>query len=102
MLALVIDDSRAARSIISNILKEMGMSVLQAANGLEALEVLQRSPAVELLLVDWNMPAMNGLEFIKAVVPTRPIAVCASSWSPRKPRPPRLKWRWRPGPTNTS
>ncbi len=67
MLALVIDDSRAARSIISNILKEMGMSVLQAANGLEALEVLQRSPAVELLLVDWNMPAMNGLEFIKAV-----------------------------------
>ena len=67
MLALVIDDSRAARSIISNILRELGMSVLQAANGLEALETLQKTPGVELLLVDWNMPAMNGLEFIKAV-----------------------------------
>jgi two-component system chemotaxis response regulator CheY len=67
MLALVIDDSRAARSIIGNILKEIGMSVLQAANGLEALETLQKTPGVELLLVDWNMPAMNGLEFIKAV-----------------------------------
>src|SRR3954453_17356646 len=67
MLALVIDDSRAARSIISNILKEIGMSVLQAANGLEALETLHKTPGVELLLVDWNMPAMNGRGFIRAV-----------------------------------
>ena len=67
MRALVIDDSRAVRIIISNILREIGMEVLEAGNGLEALEQLKQHPDVELMLVDWNMPEMNGFDFLRAV-----------------------------------
>jgi len=67
MRALVIDDSRAVRMIIGQILREIGMDVIEAANGLEALEQMKRNPEVELLLVDWNMPKMNGFDFIRAV-----------------------------------
>src|SRR5262249_39087341 len=67
MRALVIDDSRSGRSILGKILREMGMDVVEDGNGVEALEQLKRSPDVELILVDWNMPEMNGLEFIQVV-----------------------------------
>jgi two-component system chemotaxis response regulator CheY len=67
MRALVIDDSRAMRAIIGNILRDMGLAVLEAADGREALEQLRRSPDLELALVDWNMPEMDGLSFIRAV-----------------------------------
>jgi two-component system, chemotaxis family, chemotaxis protein CheY len=67
MLALVIDDSRAVRIIVRGILREMGTEVVEAGNGLEALEQLRQNPAVELVLVDWNMPVMDGLEFIRQV-----------------------------------
>ena len=67
MLALVIDDSRTVRMIIRGILKELGIEVIEAADGAEALEQLKRFPDVELLLVDWNMPVMNGLDFVRAV-----------------------------------
>lgn len=64
--ALVIDDSRAIRLILGQILKGIGFEVLDAGNGLEALEKLKNSGPVELALVDWNMPEMNGLEFVQA------------------------------------
>ena len=67
MRALVVDDSRAVRVIIRNILVEMGMEVVEAGNGVEALERLRQNSDVELVLVDWNMPEMNGLDFIRAV-----------------------------------
>jgi two-component system, chemotaxis family, chemotaxis protein CheY len=67
MRALVIDDSRAVRIIIGNILRQIGMEVLEAKNGLEALEQIKRNPDVELMLVDWNMPQMNGFDFIRSV-----------------------------------
>jgi two-component system, chemotaxis family, chemotaxis protein CheY len=67
MLALVIDDSRAVRIIIGNILREIGMEVLEAGNGLEALEQIKQNPDLDLMLVDWNMPEMNGFDFLRAV-----------------------------------
>jgi two-component system chemotaxis response regulator CheY len=67
MRALVIDDSRAVRVIIRNIVREMGMDVVEAGNGREGLEQLRQNPDVELVLVDWNMPEMNGLDFIRVV-----------------------------------
>ena len=67
MRALVIDDSRTVRLLIGNILRELGMTVLEAADGRQALEQLRECPDVELILVDWNMPVMNGLDFIRAV-----------------------------------
>lgn len=65
--AMVIDDSRAIRMILSRTLNQLGYDVEQAANGREALQVLHQTEGVSLILVDWNMPEMNGLEFIRAL-----------------------------------
>ena len=67
MRALVIDDSRAMRAIIRNTLTELGIEVVEAGDGREGLEQLRKAPGTDLVLVDWNMPGMNGLDFIKAV-----------------------------------
>jgi len=67
MRALVIDDSRTVRTIIRKILTEVGLEVVEAGNGREGLDQLQRISDVDLVLIDWNMPEMNGLEFIQAV-----------------------------------
>ena len=53
--------------IIGKVLREVGMEVHEAANGLEALDQLKKVPDVELLLVDWNMPQMNGFDLLRAV-----------------------------------
>ncbi len=64
--ALVVDDSRTIRTIIKRILIDLGFQVLEAGNGLEGLKVMETEKnAVELVLADWNMPEMNGLELVK-------------------------------------
>lgn len=67
MRVLVVDDSRAIRRIIGEIMKQLGFEVSEAGNGLEALQRLDELGAPDIVLVDWNMPEMNGLDFIKAV-----------------------------------
>ena len=67
MQALIIDDSRAMRMILKKNLLEMGFDVSEADNGLTGLDALGREPRPELVLVDWNMPEMNGYDFVKAV-----------------------------------
>jgi two-component system chemotaxis response regulator CheY len=67
MQALVIDDSRAVRMLIGAILREQGFDVLEAGHGQEGLERLEQNPEIRLVLVDWNMPVMDGLEFIQTV-----------------------------------
>lgn len=67
MLALVVDDSRAVRLIIGKILGELGIGVIEAGTGREALERMTEHPDLELVLLDWNMPEMNGLEYVRAV-----------------------------------
>jgi two-component system chemotaxis response regulator CheY len=66
MRALVIDDSRAVRMFIRGILAELGIEVVEAGDGREGLDRLADTSA-DLVLVDWNMPVMDGLEFITAV-----------------------------------
>jgi two-component system, chemotaxis family, chemotaxis protein CheY len=64
--AMVIDDSRAMRMILSKCLKGFGYEVAQAVDGKDAIEQIHGAgPRIELFLVDWNMPEMNGLEFVK-------------------------------------
>ena len=64
--ALVVDDSRAVRMILAKTLKELGYEVREAANGREALEVIEaEKTAVTLVLADWNMPEVNGLDLLK-------------------------------------
>lgn len=67
MRALVLDDSRAMRMVLSRLLRERGWDVVEAADGREGLEVLASGPPPQLALVDWNMPVMNGLDFVRAV-----------------------------------
>jgi two-component system chemotaxis response regulator CheY len=67
MRVLVIDDSRTVRIIIRQALAEAGLDVIEAANGREGLDQLRAHEDVGLVLVDWNMPEMNGLEFVHAV-----------------------------------
>lgn len=67
MLALVVDDSRAMRSILTRLLSGLGFDVAQAGDGAEALTVLDAGTRPEVILVDWNMPVMDGLTFIKNV-----------------------------------
>jgi len=66
--AMVIDDSRTIRLILADTLAQLGYDVCQAGNGKEALAALQaETEGVGLILVDWNMPEMNGLDFVKHV-----------------------------------
>jgi two-component system, chemotaxis family, chemotaxis protein CheY len=66
--ALVVDDSKAARMIMRNILQQAGYEVREATNGSEALEELERFELTgTLVLADWNMPKMNGLELLKQI-----------------------------------
>ena len=67
MRALVIDDSRAMRRIVEGILGGLGFEVRQAADGREALDVLDGGWLPDLATVDWNMPVMDGLQFVSAV-----------------------------------
>jgi len=67
MLALVVDDSRAMRSILTRLLSGLGFDVAQAGDGAEAMQVLDAGTRPDVVLVDWNMPVMDGLTFIKTV-----------------------------------
>ncbi len=67
MRALVIDDSRAMRSIIGKFLKELGFEVHEAASGMEALVTIRKLRSVDIVLVDWNMPEMDGCAFLRTI-----------------------------------
>jgi len=61
---LVVDDSRTVRKVMGRILEELGFSVREAADGAEALAAC-RSEMPELVLLDWNMPNMDGMAFFR-------------------------------------
>ena len=64
--AMIIDDSTAMRKIFLRSLTQLGFEVCSAVNGKDAIAYLeQNAPELDVLLVDWNMPEMNGLEFIQ-------------------------------------
>ena len=67
MQALIVDDSRTTRRLIGDIMRSMEFEVAEAGDGREALEQLSKLGTADVVLVDWNMPVMNGIEFVKAV-----------------------------------
>lgn len=67
MKAIIVDDSRAIRMVLRKLLAGIGFDTIEAAHGKEALDRLSESGALDLALVDWNMPEMNGLEFVTAL-----------------------------------
>ena len=67
MKVLVVDDSPTMRRIVTNSLKRIGYKdVVEGGNGVEGIDQLKLG-GVEFIITDWNMPEMNGLEFVKAV-----------------------------------
>jgi len=64
---LVVDDFKTMRKIIKNILTQLGFkNIIEADDGTTALELLKKQK-VDLIISDWNMPKMNGLELLKTV-----------------------------------
>ncbi len=80
---LLVDDARTVRSICRRIMESMGYTALEAENGQVALDMVRRHPEIELILLDWNMPVMDGLSLLKAVraepLPQQPkIVMCTT------------------------
>jgi two-component system chemotaxis response regulator CheY len=63
--ALVVDDSRAMRRIIAKLLVDLGFEVHEAATGVEALAQAQQLDELAVVLLDWNMPEMDGREVLE-------------------------------------
>ena len=63
----MIDDSRVMRRIVAGILEDLGYEVQQAGHGREGLDALEGGFVPDLCCVDWNMPVMDGLQFVSAV-----------------------------------
>ena len=67
-IALVVDDSRTIRIILRRIMTEVGYGVREAANGREALQILEtEKDQISVMLVDWNMPEISGFELLRLV-----------------------------------
>jgi two-component system chemotaxis response regulator CheY len=66
MRALVVDDSASMRAILKRTLAERGFEVVAAAGGSDALLLLAKQD-LDLVLIDWNMPGMNGFELLREI-----------------------------------
>ncbi len=65
---LIVDDNDSVRAVMGKMLERLGYDVLQCASGLEALDYLRENPdEINLILTDFNMPKMTGLEFVEEV-----------------------------------
>ncbi|MFV3128530.1 response regulator [Niveispirillum sp. KHB5.9] len=71
---LVVEDQQQTRVWIADVLKQMGVREVQTANdGSEALDIVHRDPAgVDLIICDWAMPRMNGMDLLASVRNLRP------------------------------
>ncbi|GAB4010147.1 response regulator [Nocardioides ultimimeridianus] len=67
MRAMIIDDSRAMRSILRRVVTGLDFEASEAGNGREALDQLEAGVVPDVCLIDWNMPVMDGYTFITKV-----------------------------------
>ena len=65
MRALVVDDSKPSRSIVTRVLRDLRFECAEATNGAEALELLASGGRPDLVTINWHMPVMDGIELIK-------------------------------------
>ncbi len=65
---LVIDDSLMVRQLVGRALRGAGFAIVEATDGVDALEKLEASPDTSLVVCDVNMPRMNGIEFLQQIV----------------------------------
>ena len=67
MHALIVDDSKPIRTILRVHLTKLGFEVTEAVNGVDGLDRLRGMVQADVVLVDWNMPEMDGISFVRAV-----------------------------------
>lgn len=67
MKVLIIDDSRSARRFAHEILSNEGFVVTEAEDGAHAVQLLEQNPVFDIILCDWIMPNLNGIEFLETV-----------------------------------
>jgi two-component system cell cycle sensor histidine kinase/response regulator CckA len=83
---LIVDDDDAVRSFVCVATRRLGYRVMEAANGVEAIKLLEQNPGkISLILTDVNMPLMDGVELVKALKkhPAHPaIAVMSGRFDP--------------------
>ena len=65
MRVLLVDDSNSIAMVVGQMLTDVGHEVLRAKHGQEAVDMLTADNKVDVILLDWNMPEMDGLEFLK-------------------------------------
>lgn len=65
MKILIVDDSKAINAMVSQMLKEGGHTSVWAEDGLKAVDILANDKTIDIILLDWNMPKMSGLEFLQ-------------------------------------
>lgn len=70
---LVVDDSKVIRKVARHILETLNFQVAEAEDGRDALDQCQATPP-DVVLLDWNMPVMSGMEFLRALHNTQMIA----------------------------
>ncbi len=87
MNILIVDDSKAIYAMVSKMLEEGGHTALWAEDGLRAIEIIKSNKSkIDVILLDWNMPNMNGPEFleynIKEKITSSPIVMMTTENSP--------------------
>jgi two-component system chemotaxis response regulator CheY len=87
---MVIDDSRAARTLVANMLGQLGFEVMSAEHGRDALDqLIEADDLPAAVVVDWNMPVMDGVEFAREFrkrdeFRTTPLLMISSESDPRR------------------
>ena len=88
MKILLVDDSNAILMIVGQMLKEANIDFVTAKNGQEALDIIESEEVIDLMLLDWNMPQMSGLELLEMNMKTKlinfPIIMMTTENSPEK------------------
>ena len=74
MRAMIVDDSRAQRMLLKRAVVPLGFDVIEAEDGEDALTKLDADNPVDVMLVDWNMPVMDGLALVRKVRAARAFA----------------------------
>jgi two-component system chemotaxis response regulator CheY len=80
---LLVDDSKAVRLMGRRCTMSLGFETLEAENGEAALSMIRAQPDVDVILLDWNMPVMDGITFLKRLreepLPTQPVVVMCTT-----------------------
>lgn len=63
---LIVDDSKIVRKVVRRIVETFHFTILEAENGQEAVDAVRAQP-VDVIILDWNMPVMDGLECMKTI-----------------------------------